>query len=163
MVRMTLALCAALALSVPAVACAQTTASEVSSELPVSTAGLDLNTPSGARMMFAKLKAAAYLACHSDVSDPMTQNAEKACIDTAVSDAAVSLRSPAVMALLSGSKSDTQLLAAASSPVQLAVASDVAQPAATVADTGNVQPGSVRQPGAVTKAWHAVTSAFGGK
>lgn len=165
MVRMTLALCAALALSVPAAALAQDAASgtEVSSELHVSAKGLDLNSPAGARMMYARLQAAAYRTCHSDFSDPMSQNAETACVDKAMADAATDLQSPAVMALLSGPKSDTQLLAAVAAPTQLAVASDTAQPAAAVGDTGNAQPGSVRQPGVMAKAWHAVTSALGGK
>lgn len=164
MIRTTLALGAALALAMPAAALAQNAPSgtEVASEMHVSAAGLDLNTPSGARMMYAKLAAAAYSVCHSDASDPMTQNAEQACIEAGVADAARDLRSPAVMALLSGPKSDAQLLAAMASPTQLALASDAAQPASAVADTGNVQPGSVRQPGVMSKAWHAVTSAFSG-
>ena len=163
MVRIILALGAALALSLPAAALAQDAASgtEVASELHVSAKGLDLNTPAGARMMYARLQAAAYQACHSDFSDPMSQNAEAAC--AARADAAADLQSPAVLALLSGPKSDAQLLAAISSPTQVAVAGDTARPAGAVADTGNLQPGSARQPGAMSKAWHAVTSALGGK
>ncbi len=159
MVRMTLALCAALALSAPALAHAE----QVSTQLHVSAAGLDLNTPSGARTMYAKLLAAADQACHSEVSDPQTQNADQACMDAAMSDAAASLQSPAVMALLSGPKSDAQLLAAVSGQTQLAVADNAAQPAGAVTDTGNLQPGATRKPGAMSKAWHSVTSAFGGK
>jgi UrcA family protein len=156
---MTLALCAALALSAPALAHGE----QVSTELHVSAAGLDLATPSGARTMYAKLQAAAYQACHSDVSDPQTQNADQACVDAAMNDAASNLQSPAVTALLSGPKSDSQLLAAISGQTQLAMASDKAQPAGAVVDTGTVQPGSTRQPGMASKAWHAVTTAFGGK
>lgn len=141
MVRMTLALCAALALSAPALAHAE----EVSTQLHVSAAGINLNTPSGARTMYAKLLAAADRACHSEVSDPQTQNADEACMDAAMSDAANSLQSPAVTALLSGPKSDAQLQAAISGQTQVAVASDNAQPA-----------------GSVSKAWHSVTSAFKG-
>jgi len=164
MVRMTLALCAALALSAPALSIASMAhAEQVSTELHVSASGLNLSTPSGARTMYAKLQAAADAACHSDVSDPQTQNADQACVDAAISDAANSLQSPAVTALLSGPKSDAQLLAAVSGQTQLAVASDTAQPAGAVADTGSVQPGSTRQPSMASKAWHAVTKAFGGK
>jgi len=162
MVRMTLALCATLALSVPALAHAQAATNEVATEMHVTTGSLDINTPSGARMMYNKLQAAAYLVCHSDVSDPLTQNVETACIASAVNDAAASLQSPAVMALLSGPKSDAQLLAATSAPTQLAVASDAAVPAGAVADTGNLQPGAARQPGMMSKAWHAVSSVFNG-
>jgi len=159
MVRMTLALCAALALSAPALAHAE----DISTQLHVSTTGVDLNTPSGARTMYAKLQAAAYEACNSEVSDPLTQNADKACMEAAVNDAANSLQSPAVTALLSGPKSDAQLLAAISGRTQLAVANDAALPAAAATDTGNLQPGSVRQPGMIAKAWHTVASALGAK
>lgn len=163
MVRMTLALCATLTLSLPALSVASMAqAEDVSTELHVSAAGINLNTPSGARTMYAKLKAAAYAACHSEISDPQTQNADQACMDAAVSDAASSLQSPAVLALLSGPKSDAQLLATISGQTQLAVASDNAQPAGAVTDTGSLQPGSTRQPGAMSKAWHSVTSAFKG-
>lgn len=172
MARLTVALCATLALSIPAFAHAQdaATGTEIATNVPVNTTGMDLAKPADARTAYAKIQAAAYEACHSDVSDPMTQNAEKACIATAVSTAAADLQSPTVMALVSGPKSDSQLLAAATPDTRVAMASDAAQPAAAIApaaangpadiDMANVQPGAVRQETFLGKCWNAVTSMF---
>ncbi len=171
MARLAPAFCALLALSVPAFAHAQdaATGTDVATDIHVSTAGMDLAKPADARAAYARIKAAAYEACHSDVSDPMTQNADNACMDKAVAATAGDLQSPMVMALATGPKSDTELLAATPANTQLAVASDLARPAGAIApntaspadiDPANVQPGAIRNETFLGKCWHAVTSVF---
>jgi UrcA family protein len=171
MARFTPALCALVALSAPAFAHAQdvVTGTDVATDIHVNTTGMDLAKPADARAAYARIKAAAHEACHSDVSDPMTQNADKACMDKAVANAAGDLQSPMVMALVTGPKSDSDLLAARPANTQLATAADVARPAGAIApnaamsadiDAANVQPGAVRNETFLGKCWHAVTSVF---
>ena len=79
-----------------AAACAQpaSAAERVPSQLIVSLKNTDFSNPDQARFAMAKLEAAAKRVCDSDVSDPATQNADRACERDAVNQALAEANNP---------------------------------------------------------------------
>ncbi len=87
---------------------AAASAETVSDQRPVYSRDIDFNKPSQVRALYHRLQQVAHDVCQSDVSDPMSREADKTCEAQAVSDAVRDINQPQLSRLDDESNGRTQ-------------------------------------------------------